>query len=289
MGSKRDSQGPEPTSDPGDIDSGPSAPGFGTRLHEAQLHFVFESMNQGIVFQSAGGQITSWNPAAERILGLSADELGSRTSMAPEWHAIKEDGTLFPGFEHPSMQALATGRPVADVTMGLRNPVLGETRWIIVSAVPLFEPGASKPHQVYASFTDVTELRRSQEELADSQHFVTSVLDLSPNLIYIYDLIESRNVYANREVTEFLGNTAEEVLAFGSTLFESILHPDDAALVAEHHARLVGAADGEVCSVDYRMKHADGEWRWLRSRDVPFTRGADGLVTQILGFTQDTT
>src|SRR5665648_1262079 len=91
--------------------------------------------------------------------------------------------------------------------------------------------------------------------------------DVYKRQIYIYDLVETRNIYTNREVTEFLGYTSEEILAFGSALFEHILHPDDAALVAEHHARLHRLAPSDDCvlEVDYRMKRASGEWRWRAS------------------------
>jgi PAS domain S-box-containing protein/putative nucleotidyltransferase with HDIG domain len=136
---------------------------------------------------------------------------------------------------------------------------------------------------------DITSRRTSEQALQESERLVQSILNTTPNLIYIYDIAENRNVYSNREVTEFLGYTPEQIEAFGSELFARILHPDDAAHVAEHHTRLAAADDGEVFRVDYRMQRASGEWRWLHSRDVPFARGADGAVTQILGFTEDIT
>jgi diguanylate cyclase (GGDEF)-like protein/PAS domain S-box-containing protein len=137
---------------------------------------------------------------------------------------------------------------------------------------------------------------KTQRELSDdavtgSEFFSQRMLDTTPNLIYIYDLVEDRNVYTNREVTEFLGYSSDEVLAFGSALFDHILHPDDAILVAEHHARMraLPAGDDRVLEVDYRMRRADGQWRWLHSRDVPFARDASGVVTRILGSTDDVT
>lgn len=144
---------------------------------------------------------------------------------------------------------------------------------------------------VHGTVRDITERKMAEEALAASERFSQRMLEATPNLIYIYDLIETRNIYTNREVTEFLGYTSEEILAFGSALFEHILHPDDAALVAEHHARLHRLAPSDDCvlEVDYRMKRASGEWRWLHSRDVPFARDDSGAVTQILGSTEDIT
>jgi PAS domain S-box-containing protein/putative nucleotidyltransferase with HDIG domain len=139
--------------------------------------------------------------------------------------------------------------------------------------------------------TDITERKQAEEALAASQRFSSHLLDTTPTLVYIYDLVETRNVYANREVTELLGYTPEEMLAFGSALFERLLHPDDAALVAERNERLhkLPPGDDSVLEVDYRMKHSDGEWRWLHSRGVPFARDNTGVVTQILGSAVDFT
>ncbi len=41
-----------------------------------------------------------------------------RTSVDPEWKSIREDGSDYPGNEHPSMMALQTGKPVTGAIMG---------------------------------------------------------------------------------------------------------------------------------------------------------------------------
>jgi len=136
---------------------------------------------------------------------------------------------------------------------------------------------------------DETERTRTERDLVESRRFAQSILDTSPNLIYIYDLVEHRNVYANREVSEFLGYTPEQIAEFGSSLFVHILHPDDAERVAAHHATFATARDEDMFEIEYRMKHSGGEWRWLRSRDVLFARDGDGAARQILGSTEDST
>jgi two-component system CheB/CheR fusion protein len=64
------------------------------------------------------------------------------------------------------MIALQTGQPVTGAVMGVFNPQLGQTRWIRVSAIPLFEPDENRPGQVYATFNDITEIIESSRALA---------------------------------------------------------------------------------------------------------------------------
>ena len=124
---------------------------------ERKYRTLFETMAQGVVYQDAEGNIVSANPSAERILGLSFDQMQGRTSRDPRWRAMREDGSDLPGEEHPSMLALRTGRPVNGFIMGVFNPSLDQIRWILVDAVPDFRPGEEKPFQVYTTFEDISE------------------------------------------------------------------------------------------------------------------------------------
>ena len=132
-------------------------------LAESELRHrrLFESMPQGVVYQAADGRITAANPAAQRLLGLTLDQLQGRTSADPRWRAVREDGSDFPGEQHPSSVALATGRAVHDVVMGVFNPADDAYRWIVVDAVPLLHPGEDRPYEVFTTFNDVTEKRKA--------------------------------------------------------------------------------------------------------------------------------
>ncbi|MFH0783283.1 MAG: PAS domain S-box protein [Pseudomonadota bacterium] len=132
------------------------------RASEEKHRRLFETLTQGVVYQGANDEIISANPAAQRILGLSLDQLRGKTSMDPRWRAIREDGTELPGQEHPSMVALRTGKPVERFVMGVMKPQENAHTWISVTAIPLFQPGDTKPFQVYATFDDITAQRRAE-------------------------------------------------------------------------------------------------------------------------------
>jgi len=124
---------------------------------EQKYRTLFETMAQGVVYQDEGGKIISANPAAERILGLTFDQMRGVTSLDPRWRAIREDGLPLPGEEHPSMVALRTGKPVFGFVMGIYSPAFADRRWILVNATPQCRGGEARPYQVYATFEDITD------------------------------------------------------------------------------------------------------------------------------------
>jgi PAS domain S-box-containing protein len=153
------------------------------RESEKTYRNLFKTMAQGVVYQDAKGNIISANPAAERILGLSFDQMIGRTSMDPRWKAIHEDGSDFSGETHPAMVSLDTGEEIKDVLMGVFNPEDEDYRWISVNAVPVFREGEDKPYQVYTTFDDITALKRAEGErenlIKDLQKALDDVKTLS--------------------------------------------------------------------------------------------------------------
>lgn len=135
-------------------------------IASAELRYwqLFDTMVQGVVYQSADGQIISANPAAEKILGLSVSQMLDRTSENAEWDGVNEVGEPIDGSQHPAMVALRTGKPVNKYIMGVRNQTSGERVWISVSAAPLFREGEDKPYQVYATIEDITARKNAEDQ-----------------------------------------------------------------------------------------------------------------------------
>jgi PAS domain S-box-containing protein len=154
---------------------------------EEKHRILFETMVQGVLYQDAHGKIVAANPAAERILGLTIDQMIERTSVDARWRAIHEDGTEFPSETHPSKIALQTGKPVMNTVMGIFHPSEESYRWILVDAVPQFRPGEDRPYQVYTTFTDITQLKQSETALRESDERYQALLDRSNDLVYLHD------------------------------------------------------------------------------------------------------
>ncbi|MEI6141268.1 MAG: PAS domain-containing sensor histidine kinase, partial [Mariniphaga sp.] len=137
--------------------------------------------------------------------------------------------------------------------------------------------------------TDITDRKLAEEALRQSRSFTQNILDTTPNLIYIYDIQEKCNVYSNSVMSQILGYTPEYIFNQQKEFFNHLLHPDDVNLVAEHQDRFSRAMDDEIFEVTYRMKHANGSWVTLHSRDKIFLRDDQGRVKQIIGAARDIT
>ena len=132
---------------------------------EERLRTLLTTIEEGIVMHDAAGEICLWNGAAERILGMSGDQLVGRSPLDPTWRTIDAEGRALAGDAHPAMVALRTGAPVRDFVMGVMRGDAVRT-WIRVTALPITLPGPDGQHGVVASFVDITEQRALAERAA---------------------------------------------------------------------------------------------------------------------------
>jgi diguanylate cyclase (GGDEF)-like protein/PAS domain S-box-containing protein len=137
---------------------------------EEQYRLLVAAMEEGVVLQDANAKILTFNKSAERILGLSKEQLTGKTSYDPDWYAIHEDGSPFPGETHPVVVTLRTGKPQSNVIMGIHKPD-GTLTWISINSQPIFKQGASKPYRAVATMHDITESKTAQEHIERLAHF----------------------------------------------------------------------------------------------------------------------
>ncbi|HEY3245952.1 MAG TPA: PAS domain S-box protein [Phycisphaerae bacterium] len=129
---------------------------------------IIETMMGGIVQVGVDGSILRANAHAQRILGLSHDELTRRSVRDFTSQTIWEDGTPCPLEEYPVSRCLSTGQPQAGATIGVRRTD-GRIVWAVYSAVPLRDPVTEQLTGAVVSFLDITERKQMEEHLHRSQ------------------------------------------------------------------------------------------------------------------------
>lgn len=213
-------------------------------LRNAEEHFrsAVNALGEGIVLQDNNGGIVFCNPRAEEILGLSADQMTGRTSLDPLWRTVHEDGTPFPGAEHPAMVTLRTGEGQHNVVMGVHKPN-GELTWILVNSQPIRYTSAVEVSGVVASFTDITIQKQQEEEILHTGERFRNLFLHSRDAI-LETAIDGRIVSANPEACRIFGRTEEEIIRIGRAGFVDGTDPRLPILVKERAEK--GYAFGEL-------------------------------------------
>ena len=167
------------------------------------------------------------------------------------------------------------------------NTASGKQKWLKGFAKPELQSDNSIIW--YGCIVEITQRKKAEEELKASQHFIQRITDSSPNILYIFDFEEQRNIYANKEAVTSLGYSKDDILASGNTFMSKITHTEDVKKIISQQQKILAAADGDILEFEYRLKHSDGEWRCFYDIQTVFHRNEDGTVKQLLGVATDIT
>ncbi|MCA1794435.1 MAG: PAS domain S-box protein [Desulfobacteraceae bacterium] len=252
------------------------------RNSEEKHRRLFETMPHGVVYHAADETIISANPAAERILGLTFDQMRDRLSMDPRWGIIKEDGTEVSGLDYPSMISMRTGETFGPAIRGVFHPEKNAHVWVSITAIPLFMPGETKPFQVYTTFEDVTDRKQAEIELKESERFLQILLESIPLPVFYKD-IEGRYKGFNKAFETFFGRPKSELI--NCSVFD--INPPE--LARRYHAK-----DSELLKklstqiYESQVKNAYGEMRDVVFHKATLTN-TSGAITGLVGAIMDIT
>jgi diguanylate cyclase (GGDEF)-like protein/PAS domain S-box-containing protein len=162
----------------------------------------------------------------------------------------------------------------------------GRERWIGQNVQILMDGNRIAGFQGIAR--DITERKRAEADLARRHSFLEGLASTTPGLFYVFDLVDRKTVFANRELAVVLGYKPEDSGDFDQIAMR-LFHPDDLSALRLHHEALRRARSGDVERIEYRARHADGNWVWLSAWESPLNWDDDGRVRQIVGIAQDVT
>ncbi len=210
-----------------------------------RLTTTLRSITDAILVMDTDWRFTFVNPEAERLVARSADELlGQRI-----WSAFPE--VIGSRFEHAYRRAV-----MESTTVSLEEYFPPLQKWFSVRAFPS-EQGLT----IY--FRDSTESRRAAESLRASELEFRTLADAMPQMVWVAQP-DHGCVYANQQWLSHTGQDLDQCLGQD---WMTILHPDD--LAGAQNAWRNATAERSTCSIECRLRSADGSYRWWLVRAVP--------------------
>ncbi|MCT7955471.1 PAS domain S-box protein [Laspinema palackyanum] len=254
-------------------------------LQESQerLQSVLDTLPLGVWITDANGTILQGNPAGQKIWG------GARYVGMDHYHEYKgwwpDTGKQLSSEEWALSRTLRTGQSILNEEIDIED-FNGKRKTILNSTMPLRNQSGVMVGAMFVN-QDITEQRLVENALWENQRLIQQIADATPTILYLYDLLENRNIYSNQHLDEILGYLPQEIQNMGPDFLQNSIHPEDWPRVVENQIKLISAQDGEIIETEYRMRDSQGEWHWLVSRDTIFSRTPEGTAKQILGMGLD--
>jgi diguanylate cyclase (GGDEF)-like protein/PAS domain S-box-containing protein len=240
----------------------------------ARLAAIVESTDDAVISTTLDGQVVSWNGAAERMYGYTAEEaLGCQFSSL-----------VTPSREH-EVQAI-----LARVLRGEHVDHFEADRWrkdgsvinVAVRDSPILDD-SGKVIGASSVARDVSERKRAQAAVWEAEERFRRAFDEAPIGMAMLDL-DLRFVQVNEALCEITGYSREQLEA---TTSEAITHPDD---LGEQEREIAAVLAGEAAGYqsEKRFVHAGRNPVWVAVQ-ITLLRDADAHPLRFLAQIQDIT
>ncbi len=216
---------------------------------------ITANVGEGIMALDRLGQITFINPAAEQMLGWTqAEVLGKPVQEV--LHLQDGDGQPTPMEDRLLLNAIRAGETIHGEDVFVRKD--GTVFPVIVTSSPIMSD-----EQIVGgvmAFRDTTERKRAEEQLRKSERRFRALIENSSDAVSLIGA-DSTVLYSSPSTSRVLGYSPEEFVGYSGL---ELVHPDDREYAMKVLSELV-QQPGTVVSVQVRVRHKDGSWRWTES------------------------
>ncbi len=179
---------------------------------ERKYRLLFENMAQGVFYLNAEGRIFSINKAALNILGLKTSQTDLHIDLLKNFRIYDAQGNALTWENFPPLKALQSQKPALHQIIRLRS-ARGKDIWLIMDSVPHLEKRNAV--EVFTTFSDITQLKKAESDLRDSEQKLRAVLNAIPDQLFLF----SRDGHCLDAKTDRLQPDAPNQF-IGKTVFE---------------------------------------------------------------------
>ena len=218
-----------------------------------------------------------WSPELEEIFGLRRGE-------------FPQTEEAFFAFVHPDDRARLSqavtraieSRGAYDIEFRYTRKD-GAQRWMLGRGRAFYTEDG-KPYRLAGLGWDITERKLVEESLVKNQEALKLAHKVARGGTWQWDLVTNQ-VNWSEEYCDLLGLNPAEVHP-SQEEWSRRVHPDDLSMVLQEHRNAM--AEKRDVDVEFRIKRADGEWRWFY-RTGRFVYATDGKPLSMIGITFDIT
>lgn len=240
-------------------------------VHNASLHSrsLIETSLDPLVTISRGGQIADVNQATELVTGVARQQLiGSDFST---YFTEPEEARKV--YEQVLAQGSVRNHPL------VMRDVSGKLTDVLYNAT-VFKSETGEVEGIYAAARDVTERKRTERALQESEDAFRTLAELVPQLVWVCTH-DGLGIYFNQRWVDYTGLTLEQ--SYGNGWYAAFhLDGKQSALDLWNNT----AAIGNTYRLESRLRSSDGHDRWFLTKGVALTDGA-GRVLRWFGTCTD--
>ena len=238
----------------------------------AQLQAIYDGAPAGLCFLDRNLRYVSLN---RRLAEMNGDPVAAYLGRT-----VKEMiPGVFPLIEAYKNRALQ-GEVIEEVEFfrpGHGPGTPGATN--LVSYQPALDE-AGEVIGISVAVVDITERKRAEEALRESEEHLRSMVELNPEIPWVMDS-EGNNLDVSSRWEQVTGLSKERARNLG---WLEAVHPED--VEATMKALQEGLHSGKQIDIEYRVKSLDRGWRWMRSRGSPRV-GPTGQIVRWYGSVED--
>jgi PAS domain S-box-containing protein len=244
-----------------------------------QFRATLTSIGDGVIATDAQGCITMLNPIAESLTGWTLAEAFGQP-IENVFRIVNEETRQL--VESPITRVLREGQVV-----GLANHTILIAR--DGRSIPIDDSGApirdsvGKMIGTVLVFRGIGERREAEIALREAEARFRSVANTAPVMIWMSGL-DKKHTYFNQRWLDFAGETLDRELGFG---WADRIHPDDKRGRFDMQVSVFDTR--QPFETEYRLRRADGEYRWVNDRGVPRYNAAEefvGYIGSVLDITE---
>jgi len=230
----------------------------------AQLQAIYDGAPVGLCFLDRKLRYVSINRRLARLNGRPASAHLGKT-------VAENIPDFFPRIE-PFLRRALQGEPMSGVE--LRRPSAdGHGETVLLSSYQPVRDEMGEVLGISVAVMDVTEAKRTEEALIESENHYRHLMQLSPHVPWVLNA-EGEVTDASSRWEEFSGQPLREALGTG---WLKALHPDDVGPTREAIRHTLET--GEPIDVEYRVRRPGQDWVWMRSRGAPRFDDEGGIVS----------